>query len=82
MLAGLSFLFKVGGEVVVLENTIDRKPDKRRDDLRLDCFYVLAAVKSAAMNTGVHASLSFMVFSGYMPTSGIVGAYGSSVPRF
>ena len=81
MLAGLSFLFKVGGEVVVLEDTIDRKPDKRRD-LRLDCFYVLAAVKSAATNTGVHASLSLMVFSGYMPSSGIVGAYGSSVPRF
>ena len=30
----------------------------------------------------VHASLSFMVFSGYMPSSEIVGSYGSSSPRF
>ena len=28
------------------------------------------------MNIGVHASLSVMVFSGYMPSSGIVGSYG------
>ena len=69
MLAGLSSLFKVGGEVVALEETIDRKPDKRRDDLHLDCFHVLAVVKSAATNIGVHASLSIMVFSGYMPSN-------------
>ena len=30
------------------------------------------------MNIGVHVSLSIMVFSGYMPSSGIVGSYGSS----
>ena len=58
MLAGLSFLFKVGGEVTVLEETIDRKPDKKRDDLHLDCFHVLAVVKSATMNIGVHESES------------------------
>ena len=58
MLAGLSFLFKVGGEVTVLEETIDRKPDKKRDDLHLDCFHVLAVVKSATTNIGVHESES------------------------
>jgi len=46
-------------------------------DGRLGCFHVLTIVNSAAMNIGVHASLSVMVFSGYMPSSGIVGSYGS-----
>jgi len=45
-------------------------------------FYVLAIVKSAAMNIGVHESLSIMVFSGYIPSSGMVESYGSSTPRF
>ena len=40
-------------------------------------YHVLAIVKSAAMNIGVHVSLSIMVFSGYMPNSGIVGSIGS-----
>ena len=44
--------------------------------------YVLAIVKSAAMNTGVHESLSVMVFSGYMARSGMLGSHGSSIPRF
>ena len=30
----------------------------------------------------VHASLSIMVFSGYMPSSGIVGSYDSSLSSF
>ena len=34
---------------------------------------VLAIVNSAAMNVGVCASLSIMVFSGNIATSGIVG---------
>ena len=42
----------------------------------LGCFYVLAIVNSAAMNTGVHVSFSIMVFSGYMPSSGVVGLLG------
>ena len=46
------------------------------------CFHVLAIVNSAAMNTGVHASFQIMVFSGYMPRSGIAGSYGSSVFSF
>ena len=42
-------------------------------DGHLGCFYVLAIVNSAAMNTGVHVYFSIMVFSGYIPSSGIAG---------
>ena len=31
----------------------------------LGCFYVLAIVNSAAMNNGIHVSLSILVSSGY-----------------
>ena len=48
----------------------------------LGCFHVLAIVNSAAMNIGVHVSLRIMVFSGYMPRSGIAGSYGSSIFSF
>ena len=47
-------------------------------DGHLGCFHVLAIVNSAAMNIAVHVSLWIMVFSGYMPSSGITGSYGSS----
>ena len=43
----------------------------------LGFFHVLAIVISAAMNTGVHVSFSILVSSGYMPSSGIAGLYGS-----
>ena len=33
---------------------------------------MLAIVNSGAMNIGVHVSFSIMIFSGYMPRSGIV----------
>ena len=42
----------------------------------------LAIVNSAAMNIGVHVSFPIMFFSRYMPRSGIVVSYGSSVFRF
>ena len=36
-------------------------------DGHLGCFHVLAVISSAAMNIGVHVSLSILVSSGYMP---------------
>ena len=48
----------------------------------LGCFYVLAIVNSAAVNTGEHVSLSILVFMACMPSSGITGLYGSSISSF
>ena len=47
-------------------------------DGHLGCFHVLAIVNRAAMNILVHDSFWIMVSSGYMPSSGIAGSYGSS----
>ena len=52
-------------------------------DGHLGCFHVLAIiVNSAAMNIRVHVFFQIMVFSGYMPRSGIAGSYGSSIFSF
>ena len=48
-------------------------------DGHLGCFHILAIVNSAAMNIVVHDSFWVMVFSGYMPSSGMAGSYGSSI---
>ena len=48
----------------------------------LGFFHVLAIINSAAMNTGVHVSLSDLVSSVYVPRSGIAGSYGSSISSF
>ena len=57
----------------------------------LGCFHVLAIIDSSAMNIGVHVSamnigvhVSFqiIVFSRYIPRSGIAGSYGSSIFSF
>ena len=54
----------------------------------LGCFHVLAIVNSAEhlcwfrMNTGVHVSFWIIILSGYVPTSGIEGLYGSSIFSF
>ena len=51
-------------------------------DGHLGCSHVLAMINSAAINTGVHVSLSDLVSSVCMPRSGIAGSYGSSVSSF
>ena len=51
-------------------------------DEYLGCFHALAIINSAAMNIGVHVSLSLLVFLMCMPSSGIAGSYGSSVSSF
>ena len=51
-------------------------------DGHLGCFHVLAIINSAAMNNGIHVSLSILVSSGYMLRSGIAGSYGGFIPSF
>ena len=53
-------------------------------DGHLGCFHVLAAVNSAAVNTGVQefSFFSILVSSGYMSRSGISDSYGDFIPSF
>ena len=51
-------------------------------DGHLGCYHVLAMINSAAMNFGVHVSLSVLVSLVCMPSSGMVGSYGSSISSF
>ena len=48
-------------------------------DGHLGCFHVLTIVNSAAINNGLHVSLSILVSLVCMPSSGIAGLYGGQI---
>ena len=46
------------------------------------CLHVLVTVSSAAMNIGLHVSVHIIVYSCYVPGTGIAGSYGGSIFSF
>ena len=48
----------------------------------LGSFRILVIMNSAAIHVGVHLSFWIIIFSGYMPRSGIAGAYCNSTYTF
>ena len=51
-------------------------------DGHLDCFCVLTIVNSTSVNIGVPVSFWIIIFSEYMPGSGIAESYGNSIFSF
>ena len=48
----------------------------------VNSFHMLAIINTATVNIGVHVSFRIVVFSGYMPSGGIAGSYGSFILSF
>ena len=67
-------LIRTGSNVYMYHNFIHLSADGY-----LGCFHVLAIVNSAAINTGVHVSLSILVSLLCLPNSGMAGLYGSCI---
>ena len=44
-------------------------------DAHLGCFHILATVNSAAVKIGMCVSFRIIIFSQYIPRSGMVGSY-------
>ena len=51
-------------------------------DRHLVCSHVLAIANSAAINIGIHVSLSILASSGCILSSGITGSHGRSIPSY
>ena len=45
-------------------------------------FHVLLIINSTRVNNGLHVYFWILLFSGYMPSSGIAGSYGSFIPKW
>ena len=73
LLLAFSLIFIVVSRLQLLYSTIDKT------SRLLPCpgYY-----KQTAMNIGIHVSLSILVSSVCMPSSGIAGSFGSSVCSF
>ena len=69
-------------ELKSLSMKVKEESEKVGLKLNIQKTKIMAIVKSAVMNIGVHVSLSILVSSVCMPSSGIAGLYGSSISSF